>query len=66
MDKDEYLSFGVITIKKYLVYECNVDHDPGETGVPDRLTRAAFVREFLNFMAGRHHSDDYDRLFAQA
>lgn len=42
------------------------DHDLGEAGAPARLTRAAFVREFLNFMAGRHHSDDYDRLFAQA
>ncbi|GLY84420.1 oxygenase MpaB family protein [Actinoallomurus iriomotensis] len=42
------------------------EHDPGDTGTPDRLTRAAFVREFLNFMAGRHHSEGYDRLFAQA
>jgi hypothetical protein len=42
------------------------EHDPGDAGAADRLNRAAFVREFLNFMAGRHHSDDYDRLFTQA
>ena len=41
------------------------EHDLGTDGVPERLTRAGFVREFLNFMAGRHHSDDYDRLLAQ-
>lgn len=36
------------------------------TGGDDRLSRSAFVREFLNFMAGRHHSTAYDRLLAQA
>ncbi|MBB5132853.1 uncharacterized protein (DUF2236 family) [Thermocatellispora tengchongensis] len=31
-----------------------------------RLTRTAFVREFLDFMAGRHRAAGYDRLFAEA
>jgi uncharacterized protein (DUF2236 family) len=40
-------------------------HDLGETS-PAPLTRPAFVREFLGFMAGRHHSDAYESLLAQA
>ncbi len=41
------------------------DHDPAR-GSAGELTRSAFVREFLNFMAGRMHSDAYERLFAQS
>lgn len=35
------------------------------TGGADRLSRAAFVREFLTFMAGRHHSGAYDSLLTE-
>ena len=56
----------VIYVEEYrALFGVAFDHVPGTDGVPERLTRAAFVREFLNFMAGRHHSDGYDRLLAQ-
>jgi Ca2+-binding EF-hand superfamily protein len=40
------------------------DHDPG--GGDERLSRSTFVRQFLAFMAGRQHSDAYERLLAQS
>ncbi|WP_084516468.1 oxygenase MpaB family protein [Microtetraspora niveoalba] len=46
------------------LFRAAFDHDAG--GGDERLTRAEFVRRFLNFMAGRLHSDAYDRLFAQS
>ncbi|WP_433226589.1 oxygenase MpaB family protein [Microtetraspora malaysiensis] len=42
------------------------NHDAGGGDGDERLTRAEFVRRFLNFMAGRGHSDAYDGLFAQS
>ncbi|MEU4328401.1 oxygenase MpaB family protein [Nonomuraea dietziae] len=39
------------------------DREPAGGG--DRLSRAAFVREFLQFMAGRHHSSSYDGLLTE-
>ena len=37
-----------------------------QTGGDGELSRSDFVREFLNFMAGRHHSAGYERLLADA
>ncbi|MCC5578034.1 DUF2236 domain-containing protein [Microtetraspora sp. AC03309] len=55
----------VIDAREYRVlFRTAFNRDPG--GGDERLTRAEFVRRFLNFMAGRRHSDVYDRLFAQS
>ena len=35
-----------------------------QTGGDGELSRSDFVREFLNFMAGRHHGAGYERLLA--
>jgi uncharacterized protein (DUF2236 family) len=56
----------VIDAEEYrTLFRTAFTHDPGDTS-PERLTRAAFVREFLAFMAGRHHSDAYESLLTQA
>lgn len=61
----------IIDTQEYrTLFRTAFDHDPSGVGDADggneQLTRSAFVREFLNFMAGRQHSDAYDRLFAQS
>ncbi|GLX00563.1 oxygenase MpaB family protein [Microtetraspora sp. NBRC 16547] len=61
----------IIDAREYRVlFRTAFDHDPGDSGDADdgdeQLTRAEFVRRFLTFMAGRRHSDAYDRLFAQS
>jgi uncharacterized protein (DUF2236 family) len=40
------------------------DHDPAAGGSAE-LSRSAFIREFLAFMAGRHHSAAYENLLTQ-
>jgi hypothetical protein len=42
------------------------DHDPSGDVGNEPLTRSTFVRQFLNFMAGRQHSNAYERLLAQS
>ncbi|MFJ2032906.1 oxygenase MpaB family protein [Streptosporangium sp. NPDC087985] len=61
----------IIDAREYRVlFHTAFNRDVGDGGDADdgdeRLTRAEFVRRFLNFMAGRWHSDAYDRLFAQS
>jgi uncharacterized protein (DUF2236 family) len=59
----------IIDGREYRVlFRTAFDHDPGDGGDVDdeQLTRSEFVRRFLRFMAGRQHSDAYDRLFAQS
>jgi hypothetical protein len=59
----------IIDVREYRVlFRTAFDHDPGEDGDDDdeQLTHGEFVRRFLHFMAGRQHSDVYDRLFAQS
>ncbi|ROO85999.1 uncharacterized protein (DUF2236 family) [Actinocorallia herbida] len=54
----------VITPDEYRVlFRTTFDHDP--SAGPAALTRSAFTREFLTFMAGRHHSDAYDDLLTR-
>ncbi|GAB2827939.1 hypothetical protein GCM10022221_27810 [Actinocorallia aurea] len=45
------------------LFRTTFSHDP-QAG-PASLTRAAFTREFLSFMSGRHHSASYDGLFTR-
>ncbi|WP_106401230.1 oxygenase MpaB family protein [Actinocorallia populi] len=47
-----------------VLFRTTFDHDSA-AGAPVPLSRSAFVREFLAFMAGRHHSAAYENLLTQ-
>ncbi|MGW5263881.1 oxygenase MpaB family protein [Microbispora sp. NPDC004025] len=56
----------VIDAQEYrALFRTAFDQDPGDGDAGERLTRAEFVRRFLDFMAGRRHSGVYDQMFAQ-
>lgn len=46
------------------LFRTTFDHDP-TAAAPADLSRSAFTREFLAFMAGRHHSAAYENLLTQ-
>lgn len=57
----------VVSLSEYQeLFRTAFDQDAGDEDGDERLTRAEFVRRFLNFMAGRGPSGAYDQLLAQS